>query len=240
MVVETRQLSKRFGRVRALKDVSFASREGEVIALVGLNGAGKTTLLRCIAGLAAPDKGSVSFDGVAFTRDQLEVRRRVMFLGDFPVFFPDRTVLRNIGIILNLYQAATAGIEDRVQSLLREFDLLQYAMQCVHLLSRGQGYKAALAALLAVDPQLWLLDEPFASGMDPLGLAVLRKHLRMAAARGRTVIVSTQIIEVVEKVADRVAILEDGALRAFDTLDALSHGSGDLLDVLSRFRDEAG
>ena len=123
-------------------------------------------------------------------------------------------------------------MEERVLELLQDFDLLPLALRPVNSLSRGQAYKTALVALLAVDPELWLLDEPFASGMDPQGIDAFKRHARAAANRGRTIIYSTQLLDVAERFSDRVCVINKGELHAFDTLANLRIAALDKDNVL--------
>ncbi len=159
MKIELRAVSKSYRSIHALSRLSLELAPGQIISLLGPNGAGKTTLLRCLAGIAAPDSGQIYFDDQEFQRDRLDLRRRFFILPDFPLLFWDQTVLRNLAIILRLYEADGNNAEDRVLELLREFDLLPLALRPVHTLSRGQAYKLGLVALLAADREVWLLDE---------------------------------------------------------------------------------
>jgi ABC-type multidrug transport system ATPase subunit len=221
MQVELCGVSRRYGKVRALDEVTLALAPGALTAVLGLNGAGKTTLLRCLAGVVAPDRGEVRCDGRPFRRDDLPLRRRCFFLPDFPLLFWDRTVAYNLSVILRLYEKDDAAAPARALDVLRELDLLPLATARVDTLSRGQIHKTALAALILVDPDLWLLDEPFASGMDPLALSFFKRAARDAAARGRTVLYSTQLLDVAERFADRIVVLHEGRVRAAAALDDL-------------------
>jgi ABC-type multidrug transport system ATPase subunit len=232
MQIELRGLVKSYARVPALDGLSMQIASGQIVSLLGPNGAGKTTMLRCLAGIAAPDRGAVYFDGQEFRRDRMDLRRRLHFLPDFPILFPRQSVLRNVAIVLRLFEADHAGAEERVMDLLRAFDLLPLALRPAASLSRGQAYKASLIALIAADPELWLLDEPLASGMDPHGIDAFKHHARDAARRGRTILYSTQLLDVAERFSDRVCVIEKGAIRAFDTLDALRARAGDKDHVL--------
>ena len=225
-------MSKNYGAVRALDSVSLELAPGQIVSLLGLNGAGKTTLIRCLAGIAAPDEGGVYFDDEEFRRGRLDLRRRMHFLPDFPLHFWDQTVLRNIAIVLRLFEADTAGVEQRVLQLLREFDLLPLAMRPPGSLSRGQSYKAGLVAMIAADREVWLLDEPFASGMDPNGIDLFKRYARETANRGATIVYSTQLLEVAERISDRVCVLHEGRLHAFDTLENLQERSEDKANAL--------
>lgn len=232
MKIELQGVLKSYRMIRALDHVSFEIEPGQIVSLLGPNGAGKTTLIRCLAGIAAPDKGGVYFDGAEFSRDRMDLRRRLHILPDFPFMFWDQSIIRNIGIVLRLFEADGEGSENRVLGLLRDFDLLPLALRPVQSLSRGQAYKAGLVAMLAVDREVWLLDEPFASGMDPHGIDAFKRHARAAAARGRTIIYSTQLLDVAERFSDRVCVIHKGEIRAFDTLSRLREQSQDKDNVL--------
>lgn len=232
MNIEVRGVLKSYRSIRALDRVSLEIGPGQIVSLLGENGAGKTTLLRCLAGIAAPDRGDVYFDGQEFRRDRLDLRRRIYIMPDFPFLFWEHTVTRNIAIILRLYDADGPGVENRVLDLLRDFDLLPLALRPVHSLSRGQLYKTGLVAMLAADREVWLLDEPFASGMDPHGIDAFKRHARDAAARGRTILYSTQILDVAERFSHRVCLIHKGEVRAFDTLENLRLQSRDKDNVL--------
>jgi ABC-type multidrug transport system ATPase subunit len=243
MHVRLTNLSKWYSWTWALRDVDLEIEPGQVVALLGPNGAGKTTLLRCLAGLVVPSRGQIHYDGQRFGRQRIDLRRRFMFLSDFPLFFSTYDVARRIGTALALYEKDAEGIEQRVAELLAEFDLTAKEDAIFSELSRGQAYKASLVALLAIDPPLWLLDEPLASGMDPHGIIAFKRHARAAAKRGNTVIYSTQILDAAESFSDRICVLDAGQLKAFERLDDLRragapHGSA-LEALFERLREDS-
>jgi ABC-type multidrug transport system ATPase subunit len=237
MKIELRAVLKSYRSVRALDHVSLQIDPGQIVSLLGPNGAGKTTLIRCLCGIAAPDNGAVYFDDQEFRRDRMDLRKRLHILPDFPFQFWNQSIVRNIAIVLRLFEADGAGAETRVIELLRDFDILPLALRPVFSLSRGQAYKAGLVALIAADREVWLLDEPFASGMDPHGIDAFKRHARAAAARGRTIIYSTQLLDIAERFSDRVCVIHKGEVRAFDTLPRLREHAKDKDNVLeSMFR----
>jgi ABC-type multidrug transport system ATPase subunit len=243
MRISISHVSKRFDRVDALSDVSLEIEPGQVVTVIGANGAGKTTLLRLLATLYVPDAGQILFDGELLQRGRIDLRRRLHFLPDFPVALIEKSVIQHIAMAVRLYDGLRPGLEDRVMELLRDFDLLALAEVQLSKLSRGEFYKAALVAMLTIDPELWLLDEPFASGMDPQGLAAFRRHARDAVSRGRTVIYSTQILEIAERFSDRACILHHGRIHAFEPVgdlgeDSAGNNDGVLGQILGQLQSD--
>ncbi len=243
MRIRLQSVSKRYGRVRALDDVSLTIDPGHIVSVLGPNGAGKTTLLRCISAIVAPTSGHIYLDDERFTRGSMDLRRRIAFLPDFPVAFPHHTVLRHVGMVLRLYGRDDPGITPRVTALLGDFDLMPLIDTPMANLSRGQVYKAALVALLAVETDVLLLDEPFASGIDPNGISMLKREARDAARCGRTVIYSTQILDIAEKLSDWVSVIDRGTLRHYGPLRDLTAvgavaGQGALEELFRRLRED--
>jgi len=240
--IQLDKLSKRFGRRHALREMSTTFEPGQIVAVLGPNGAGKTTLLRCLAGVMVPSSGEILLDGTPLRRGQQEQRRRIFFIPDIPMFFPRMTVIQHIAMVLRLYQVAPGHIEDRVVACLDQLDILTSAESPILVLSRGQAYKTALAALLSVGPELWILDEPFTSGMDPVGMAVFKQYARQAAEKGAIIIYSTQILEIAEGFSDRVCLFDRGLLRLDESVRALRErvgvSSGALEEAFRRLQAE--
>ncbi|MBG85816.1 MAG: hypothetical protein CMO80_02815 [Verrucomicrobiales bacterium] len=225
MNLETKDLTKSYLLTKALDRVSLKFEPGEIICVLGVNGAGKTTLLNCLAGLIVPDGGGVLIDGEPIKRDEAGFRKRLHLMPDFPNLFPDKTMIRNLTIMLRTYEKDVPGMEDKVVKLLKEFDLLPHANSSMNSLSRGQSYKGILTGLIAIDPELWLLDEPFASGMDPHGINSFKTHAQEASKRGRTIIYTTQILEVAERFSKKVCVIHKGNVVSFAPLEELKANS---------------
>ncbi len=212
MRIQIDKVSKRFGRVWALEEISLELEPGQIVDVLGANGAGKTTLLNCLAGVVAPTSGRVLYDGGEFHRGKMELRRRLMYLPDFPLAFARINVLQHVAMCTRLFERPDPDPE-KVAELLDDLSLLPLTGMPLSAMSRGQLYKSTLAGLLLVDPELWICDEPLASGMDPMGIAVFKREVRSAAKRGRTIVFTTQILEIAEKFADRICVLDHGGLR---------------------------
>jgi ABC-type multidrug transport system ATPase subunit len=167
----------------------------------------------------------------------MALRRRIAYLPDFPIAFPQNTVLQHIGMVLRLYGVAAANVESHVLDLLRGFELMPLIETPMAQLSRGQAYKAALSALMAAGTELLIVDEPFASGMDPNGIGFFKREARVAAERGHTVVYSTQILDIAERFSDRVCIIDRGQVRHYAPLAELqaqtnAGGPGTVLEGL--------
>jgi ABC-2 type transport system ATP-binding protein len=242
--IRLEQLAKKYGAVNALNPTTLEIDAGQIVAVLGTNGAGKTTLLRCLSTIAGPTRGRVLINDEPLTRDRLDLRRRTVFLPDFPPFYADLTILGHLGLLMKVYECSMQGREAEVVDVLRDLDLLPLCDTLISKLSRGQAYKAALAALVLIKPDLWLIDEPFASGMDPNGISYFKKRARQAARDGSIVIYSTQLIDIAEDFSDKVCVLHKGDVRAFDSVSALStpgvrDSSGSVLEeVLQNLRQE--
>ncbi len=226
MHIRLENLTKRFRQVTALDGVSCEIPKGKVVAVLGANGAGKTTLLSMLAGLLIPDPGTIYYDGDPFSRRRVDLRKRLYFLPDVPVFAPGESVLDHITVRVGVYDVERPELENEIVETLETLDLLPQCDAKVRHLSRGQQYKAALAGLLVVQPELWLLDEPFASGIDPPAIAEFRRRARRHAAQGGTVVYTTQIVDLAARLSDLVGVLEKGRLVGVGPIHDLLEGQG--------------
>jgi ABC-type multidrug transport system ATPase subunit len=241
MQIRVENVSKKFGRVWALEEITLELEPGQIVGILGANGAGKTTLLNCLGGVAVPTTGRVLYEGEEFHRGKVELRKRLMYLPDFPLAFARMNVLEHIAMCVRLFGRPDPD-PDRVAVLLEQLSLLPLTGMPFSAMSRGQLYKSALAGLLMVDPELWIFDEPLASGMDPMGIAMFKREARAATRRGRTVVFTTQILEIAEKFADRICVLDHGGLRLNRRMrEALVKETEETLEgLLLRLREPEG
>ncbi len=212
MHIELQNVSKSFGRTRALGDFHLNVPPSSIVVLLGENGAGKSTLLRILAGLCVPDTGVVRYDGKVFDRENIALRKRLHFTPDMPLLFPDQTVGRNIATFAALYEKPTAGREEYLAHWLEETGSAALMRRTVARLSRGQIWKAGLGCVAAIAPELWLVDEPFASGMDALGMGAFRRLAKHLADQGGTIIYTTQMVEMAAEFSDHVCVIREGEL----------------------------
>ncbi len=242
-------LTRRFGTRTAVSDVSLEIGASEIVALLGPNGAGKTTTLRMMAGLIAPSSGTVSIGGVELTRASgSALRGRIGFLTEAPGLWDRLTVRENLAAYADLYGLANA--ENAVHQLLEAFELRDRADTRAAELSKGMRQKVALARALVHNPPVLLLDEP-TSGLDPEVTRTVRQLLTDRRAAGCAILVSTHNLDEAERIADRVAVLQErlvaidppAALRQrLTTGRVLVRVAGDpakLMKVARRFDPEA-
>jgi ABC-2 type transport system ATP-binding protein len=221
--IEVRGLTKTFGAVRAVRDVSFTAPDGKITGFLGPNGSGKTTTLRVALGLIRPSAGEVLIGGVPYRR-LAQPRRRVGALLETAGFHPGRRARDHLRVL-----AAPAGAPDRrVDEVLGLVDLGSSGNRRVREFSLGMRQRLGLAAALLGDPQVLLLDEP-ANGLDPAGIAWLRALLRLLAGEGRTIVVASHVLSEVAQTADQVVIVTAGQLRFAGPLRELG-GSGGALE----------
>ncbi|MFB6150771.1 MAG: ABC transporter ATP-binding protein [Haloarculaceae archaeon] len=233
-MIEIDDVTKRYGDVVALDDVSLSVTGGESVGLVGTNGAGKTTLFRLIVGHERPDGGRVRVGGVDPAAGP-RVRERVGYLPESIGFQPaltGREVLEFHGEM-----RALDGVGPRIDTLLGVVGLGDAADRRVGGYSNGMTRRLGLATALLGDPDVLLLDEP-AAGLDPGGVDAFNRVVeRIGEERDVTVLLSTHVLQEVERLCDRVAVLDDGTLRTVGTVPDVSHAAGDAVTVTARYPD---
>jgi ABC-type multidrug transport system ATPase subunit len=228
------QLTKNYGNKCILKKLDAEFRAGEAVAIVGVNGVGKTTLLECLAQVRLPDSGRIMLDDQPIQRQRIDLRRRLFYLPGIPepVFGTPLTFLCSTLAAFGKSLSAHTTLPEDIVELLTRFEIEQLVRQSWTSLSRGQQYKVQIVSLLAVHPEVWLLDEPFSAGMDPLGIRLLRVAIREAVEqRQRIVVFTTQNLEVAARAADRVVILHQQRIVAsVPTIELLQGNSMESLD----------
>jgi len=218
-------VTKRFGLTPAVSDLHLTVRTGELYALLGSNGAGKTTTLRMAAGLLRPDLGSITVLGVDLVLDPLAAKRLIAWLPDEPMIYDKLTPVEYLAFVAGLWQMEPMLAEARASELLLWLELKPYMHERCENFSRGMRQKVALAGALLHDPQLLLLDEPL-TGIDASIAREVKHVLQERVGRGATVVLTTHILEVAERLADRIGILHAGRLLAEGSLEELRHQIG--------------
>ena len=225
-LAELRGATKRFGERTALVGLDLAVRRGEVLGLLGPNGAGKTTALRILCGLLAPDAGSAAIDGHDVRSDPLAARRRFAFVPDGAPLYANLSARAHLWLVGRLHGMPQAALEREAERLLDVLGLAERADDPVGGFSRGMRQKAGIACALLPRPPLLILDEPL-SGLDAPTTSMIKELLKGWAERGGAVLYTSHLLDVVERVCDRMAILDRGELVAEGSLDELRRRSGE-------------
>jgi ABC-2 type transport system ATP-binding protein len=240
-MIEVIDVSHHFGLKPILRHVNLSILPGELAAIMGPNGSGKTTLMQVMAGLLSPVDGYVQVNGLRRKRnseEELAIRRQVAYLPAEPWLPRERTGREWLMSVGRLYQVPDERLMEHIPRLLALFHLAKEADQRSSGYSTGQRKKLALAAVLVTEAPILLLDEPFAGGLDPSGILALKRVLQHHRdRRDATIAMATPVPELVEELADRIALLKEGRLVAFDSLANLRRqtaGSGRLSDVYER------
>ena len=225
-MIEVRDLVKSYTKDerRALDDLSLEVRPGELYGFLGPNGAGKTTTIKILVGLLRPDSGAASVAGVDVLADPLEVKRRIGYVPDEPLLYENMSGQRFLSFIADVF--GIPGEErSRILELAEEFELRDALGDRISSYSHGMKQKVAIIGALLHDPEVFILDEPIV-GLDPRSSYLLKETMRRQCGRGRTVFFSTHVMEVAERLCDRVGIIRHGQLVAEGPLEQLRERAG--------------
>jgi ABC-2 type transport system ATP-binding protein len=222
--LRARGLCKSFNRP-AVKGIELTIGAGEFYGLLGPNGAGKTTTLRMIAGLLRPDAGTIEIFGIDALANPAAAKQLVAWLPDEPMLYDKLTPLEYLEFVAGLWRMDAGTAERRAQELLERLDLWAQRDERCEGFSRGMKQKAALAGALIHDPRLLILDEPL-TGLDAAIARQVKDLLLDRARRGCTIILTTHILDVAERLVDRIGIIQSGELLAQGSLDELRRRSG--------------
>jgi ABC-2 type transport system ATP-binding protein len=238
-VIQVTNLTKRYGDREALRGVSFAVRPGEVTAYLGPNGAGKSTTVKIIAGLLRFDSGSVQVCGHDLATSPLEAKRRIGYVPDSAALYETLSPHEYLSLVSELYHLDREVAGRRIGSLFTDFELTAAADRPIETLSRGQRQKVLISAALVHDPEVLLLDEPL-NGLDVNTALVFRKLIASLVERGKAVLFTSHILEVIERLCTRTVVVDQGRVVADEPTRDLLKKSGSLEAVfrqLTRAKD---
>lgn len=236
-MIELEHVSKNFGSLEAVKDVSLSVPKGELFCFLGPNGAGKTTTIKMMCGLLRPTSGSIRLGGADVQKDPVEARRLVGYIPDFPFLYDRLTATEFFEFTGDLYGVSRERVHEELEDTFERFGLKEYRSALIKDLSHGLRQRLIYAVTLLHRPGILFVDEPFV-GLDPFSIRLIKDLLRSKAREGMTVFLTTHILALVGDMADRIGILVNGQLVAVGTLKELVSQSaakeGDLEDVFFR------
>lgn len=223
-MLQVHQLVKQYKQFRAVDELTFTINPGEIVCLLGPNGAGKTTALRCIAGILRPTNGAVLINGHDVVSDQARAKAGLAFVPEVPSLYELLTVDEHMKFVAMCFDTLDV-YERKGAELLERYDLTDKKDALVATLSKGMRQKLSVACALVHNANVLLFDEPLI-GIDPEGARELKEEIRRARDAGAAILISTHLLDSVEKLCDRVMIVQRGRLRAEGTLEQLRQYSG--------------
>tara|TARA_B100000029_G_scaffold224084_1_gene222000 strand:- start:1632 stop:2348 length:717 start_codon:yes stop_codon:yes gene_type:complete len=224
-MINVQGLTKYYGGKPAAKDISFEVNKGEVFGLLGTNGAGKSTTIKMMCGLLKPTRGLIKIGGIDLNRMPLKAKALMGYLPENPLIYDKLTGAETLELIGRLRKLSKEMIEQRVKYYAEALGLGEQIYHEVGTYSKGMRQKLAIAMTLIHDPEMILLDEP-ASGLDPRYTKILKDWIKNLSANGRTVLLSTHIIEMAENLCDRIGIIDQGKLLAIGTVNEIQTSTG--------------
>jgi ABC-2 type transport system ATP-binding protein len=226
-MISLQHLTKTYAKsgTKAVNDLSLEIRDGEIFGLLGPNGAGKSTTIKMLTGVIRPDAGSVEIGGVDMAVAPLDAKRRFGFVADDPELFNKLRATEYLNFIADIYCVNDEERQERISSLAERFRIADVLSASIGSFSRGMKQKLCVIASLLHDPEAWILDEPMV-GLDPQASFDLKELMRERARSGGLVLFSTHVMEVAEKVCDRIAIIDRGKVRFVGSVEELRKKDG--------------
>lgn len=227
------------GAKPSVENLSLELRDGEIFGFIGPNGAGKSTTIKCITGIISFEDGSIVIDGINLKDSPIEAKKHIGYVSDDHILYEGLTGIEYINFICDVFAVPTSEREPRLRRYLELFSLQDAIKNQIQSYSHGMKQKLNIIGALIHEPKLWILDEPM-TGLDPKSSYNLKQLMREHADRGNCVFFSSHVLEVVEKVCDRVGIIEDGHLITSCTLAELKsrNTDGSLEDLFLKLTDD--
>lgn len=236
-MLKIEHLTKTFGDKRAVDDLSLRIEAGEICAFIGHNGAGKTTTLKCCCGILGFNSGEIRIDGKSVREDPLGCKRLLAYIPDNPDLYEFMSGIKYLNFIADIYGVPQKERQERIHRYADEFELTDDLAQPVNAYSHGMKQKLAVISALLHTPKLIIMDEPFV-GLDPVASHKLKGIMRQLCDAGGAIFFSTHVLEVAEKLCDKVAIIKSGRLIRAGSMEAV-RGDASLEQVFLELEGEA-
>lgn len=228
-MLEIKNYSKNYGNKAAVKNLSLTIEKGDIYGFIGHNGAGKTTTIKAITGILPVTQGDILLDGVSVKDKPIECKKKMAYIPDNPELYESMTGFKFIKFICDIYEVSADKREKNVKKLAEAFDMLKDLSEPIASYSHGMKQKVSLIAALAHEPQLLVLDEPFV-GLDPKAAHTLKGFMREMCEAGNSIFFSTHVLEVAERLCNKIAIIKNGELIRSGSIDAV-RGDSSLEDL---------
>lgn len=226
-------LSKSYakGTKKAVDSLNLEIKNGEIFGFIGPNGAGKTTTIKMITGILIPDEGQIEINGHSLKSDPIAAKKSMGYVPDNHDIYEMLTGREYLSFMADMYDVPMLKRQERMEQFLKQFELDKAVDSQIKSYSHGMKQKLVITGALLHDPALWILDEPLV-GLDPRSAMLLKEQMRAHCAAGNTVFFSTHVLEVAERLCDRIGIVDKGKLIAVGTLDELRSSSGETLESI--------
>lgn len=227
-MLELKNVTKAYnkGAVKAVDSLSMTVNDGEIFGFLGPNGAGKTTSIRMLTGILQPDEGELLLDGISIKERPIAAKRTFAFVPDNPETFSRLKAIEYLDFISDVYKIPQEEKMERIKTYCEKFGMMENLDSRIASFSHGMKQKIFLIASLITDPKNWILDEPMV-GLDPEAAFTIKEIMRERAASGKTIFFSTHVMEVAEKLCDRIGIIKKGKLVFIGTMSELQAQHGE-------------
>ena len=236
-MLKIEHLTKKYGETKAVDDLSLHIQPGEIYGFIGHNGAGKTTTLRAVAGIMNFDEGGIFIDGHSVTAEPMDCKKVTAYIPDNPDLYEFMTGIQYLNFIADIFGVSADDRAERIREYSQLFDLERNLAMPITSYSHGMKQKLAVISALIHKPKLILMDEPFV-GLDPVASHNLKQIMRKICDNGGAIFFSTHVLEVAEKLCDKVAIIKKGKLIKSGTMDEVK-GDESLEEVFLELAEEA-
>lgn len=216
-MIRIKGVSKYYGAKKALDNVSFDVKQGEIFAFIGHNGAGKTTLIKSICGILDFEEGEILIDGKSIQKEPIECKKEMAYIPDNPELYEDMKAISYINFVCDMYDTPTEVRERNVKKYAEMFGMEKELNNTIKSFSHGMKQKIALISALSHEPKVLIMDEPFV-GLDPKAIFDMKEVMKKIVKAGGTIFFSTHILDMAEKLCDRVAIVKRGQIIKVDSM----------------------
>ena len=223
-MLQIKNLTKSYGNVKAVDDLSLEIRPGEICGFIGHNGAGKTTTIKCICGILPFEKGDIKVNGISVREDPLKCKKILSYIPYNPDIYEFMTGIQYLNFIADIYGVDSSVRQERIHRIADQLELTKDLNQSVGAYSHGMKQKLVIISALIHDPKLIIMDEPFV-GLDPTASYQLKQLMRQHCDQGGSIFFSTHVLDVAEKLCDQVAIIKGGKLIRNGTMEEVKGDS---------------
>lgn len=235
-MLKIEHLTKTYGEKKAVDDLSLHIRPGEIYGFIGHNGAGKTTTIKSCCGILKFDSGEIYVDGISIREKPLECKKKLAYIPDNPDLYEFMTGIQFLNFVADIFSVSAAERQNRIRKFADAFELTSDLAQPISAYSHGMKQKLAIISALIHEPDLIIMDEPFV-GLDPVASHLLKGIMREICDRGGAIFFSTHVLEVAEKLCDKVAIIKGGKLIRSGTMEEVK-GDTSLENVFLELEEE--